>query len=206
MKVLAINGSPHANGSTRAVLDVLQSELQNEGIETEIIHIGSGPVRGCVGCGGCRKMEPPRCVYDDDIANRIIDALPSADGVILAAPVHYAGIAGAMKCVLDRVFYAGSSLMYYKVGMAFTVMRRSGGSATFDHLNHYFEFARMPIASSQYWNIAHGAVAEDVAKDLEGVQIMRTAAKNMAWLMKSIAAGKVPPPAVEPSLRTNFVR
>ena len=206
MKVLAINGSPHEHGTCRAAIDVFAVQLQEEGVETQIITVGGDPVRGCIGCNACRKMETPKCTFGDDMVNDIIEAAKTADGILVFTPVHFCGIAGALKCVLDRTFYAGKGYMKHKVGMGFAVLRRSGGTATFDVINHYFEFAQMPIASSHYWNVVHGAKAADLPGDEEGIQILKVGAKNMAWLMKSIQAGGIAPPAAEPLVRTNFVR
>lgn len=208
MKILAINGSPHAKGSTYTALKLAAEELEKEGIEVEIVHIGLEPIRGCDGCGACVKMADPKCIFGDDIVNVCIERSKTADGLIIGSPVHFSGIAGSMKCFLDRFFYAGGTArLQYKAGMALAALRRSGGVATFQQLNNYLTFAKMAIPASQYWNVIHGTTPEEVMKDAEGVQIMRTAGRNMAWLMKLIKNGAaIARPAQEPRERTNFIR
>ena len=207
MKVLLLNGSPHKNGTTFAALSEVASTLEVQGIETEIFHVGNGPIHGCIGCGRCKSEG--RCVYQEDIVNVIIEKAKSADGFIFGAPVHYAGPAGIMHTVLDRVFYAGSHAFSYKPGAAVVVCRRGGATASFDSLNKYFTIANMPVVPSQYWNMVHGANAEDAKKDAEGMQTMRTLARNMAWMLKCFAAGReagITLPEKEPVQRTNFIR
>ncbi len=204
MKVLLLNGSPHEQGSTYRALQEAASALQNNGIETEVIHI-SGPLPGCDGCGVCRETNG-RCVYDDQV-NACLDAFSRADGLIVGAPVHYSGIAGTMKCFLDRFFYAGSKDFRLKPAAAVAVLRRSGGVATFDQLNHYFTICGMYVVSSSYWNVVHGNNAEQVEQDLEGMQIMRELGNNMAYFLKKFAAsGEVPPPEKEKKIGMNFIR
>lgn len=207
MKVLLVNGSPHPRGTTYTALSEVSRTLNEEGIETEIFHVGAGAVHGCMDCGGCGKTG--RCVFDDDAANRIIEKARESDGFIFGAPVHYAGPAGVMHTLLDRAFYAGKSAFAYKPGAAVVCCRRGGASASFDSLNKYFTIADMPVVPSQYWNMVHGANAEDAALDAEGLQTMRTLARNMAWMLKCFAAGRehgVPMPEKEPHLWTNFIR
>ncbi len=208
MKVLAINGSPHAKGSTFTAINFVADELKKENVEVEIVHIGAKPIQGCTACRSCLKMDDPRCIFADDAVNECIEKSKSVDGIIFGTPVYFAGIAGSMKCFLDRFFYAGGrDRMQYKVGLGLVALRRSGGVTAFQQLNIFMEFANMMIVGSQYWNVIHGMSAEEVVRDEEGAQIMRTAGKNMAWLMKSVAAGKhISLPEKEPRTATNFIR
>lgn len=208
MKVLLVNGSPHKNGCTYTALCEIKDTLLKNGVESEIFNIGTSPVRGCAGCGGCAYTDG-KCVFDDDIVNTLIEKAKTADAFIFASPVHYASPAGALCAVLDRVFYAGGKYFAYKPGAAVVSCRRSGSTASLDVLNKYFLINNMPVVSSQYWNMVHGAKPEDVLKDEEGLQIMRTLAKNTAWLLKCIEAGEkdgISIPEKEPKKRTNFIR
>lgn len=203
MKVLLINGSPHANGCTYTALSEVAKTLEAQGIETQIFQIGKGPVRGCIACGGCAKLG--KCVFDDDPANELIRLMHEADGIVVGSPVYYAGPNGALCALLDRAFYAGGSFAF-KPAAAVVSARRSGTTAAMDRLNKYFTINRMPVVSSQYWNGVHGFTAEDVKKDEEGMQTMRTLGYNMAWMLKSIAEGKQPLPVIEPWRPTHFIR
>lgn len=207
MRVLAINGSPNEKGCCYTALGIIAEELKKEAIDTQIFHIGTKPIGGCVACRLCAKKDPVECVYDD-VVNKAIALSKEADGFIFASPVHFSGIAGNMKSFMDRFFFAGGpQRLAYKAGMSIVSVRRSGGSATFDQLNHYLHYSKMIIPSSQYWNIIHGHTnPADVHEDKEGVQIMQVAARNLAWAMKLIAEGKIAPPVAEAPLRTNFVR
>ena len=208
MKVLLVNGSPHEKGCTYTALCEIAKELNNLSVETEIFWLGKNPVRGCIGCGGCAKNNG-RCVFNDDVTNTLIDKAVTADGFIFGSPVHYAAPSGTVCAVLDRAFYAGGSNFRYKPGAAVLSCRRAGSTAAFDVLNKYFTISNMPIVSSGYWNMVHGSKAEDVLKDEEGLQVMRTLGKNMAWLLKCIENGKnagIERPADEPKIRTNFIR
>ncbi len=208
MKVLLVNGGPHEKGCTYTALTEIEKELNNAGVETEIFWLGKKAVRGCVGCGGCAK-NGGHCVFDDDIANTLIDKAESADGFVFGSPVHYAAPSGTICAVLDRAFYAGGKNFKYKPGAAILSCRRAGSTAAFDVLNKYFTISNMPIVSSGYWNMVHGSKAEDVLKDEEGLQVMRTLGKNMAWILKCIDSGKnngIERPADEPKIRTNFIR
>ena len=208
MKVLLVNGAPHEKGCTYTALCEIENELKSAGIETEIFWLGNKPVRGCIGCGGCANNNG-RCVFDDDIANTLIDKAAECDGFIFGSAVHYAAPSGTICAVLDRAFYAGGRNFKYKPGAAVLSCRRAGSTAAFDVLNKYFTISNMPIVSSGYWNMVHGAKAEDVLKDEEGLQVMRTLGKNMAWLLKCIYLGKengVIRPAGERKIRTNFIR
>ncbi len=208
MKVIAINGSPKSEGNTYHALKMVTDQLEKEGIETEIIHVGNKNIRGCLACGGCAKNQNERCVIDDEV-NSIIQQLKDADGIIIGSPVYYASIAGTMKCFLDRTFYTASAnggLFRHKVGASVVAVRRSGEVATFDHLNHYFTLGEMFIASSNYWNVIHGRLPGEVLQDEEGVQIMRVLGKNIAFLLNSIAQNKENLPEKEQKIMTNFIR
>lgn len=208
MKVLLVNGAPHQSGCTHTALCEIEKELNKEGIETEIFWLGNKPVRGCIGCGGCANNEK-HCVFNDDVANTLIDKAKESDGFIFGSAVHYAAPSGTICAVLDRAFYAGSAHFAYKPGAAVLSCRRAGSTAAFDVLNKYFTISSMPVVSSGYWNMVHGAKAEDVLKDEEGMQIMRTLGRNMAWLLKCIENGKgngIVKPQAEPKIRTNFIR
>lgn len=207
MKVLLINGSPKAKGCTYTALAEIAKELEKENIETEIFHVGNKPIRGCMACNGCSKTNG-KCVFDDDTVNIALEKAKEADGFIFGSPVHYASASGAITSFLDRFFYAGNGFQY-KPGAAIVSCRRGGSTAAFEQLNKYFTISNMPIVSSQYWNMVHGNTPEEVKQDLEGMQTMRTLGKNMAWLLKSIQAGKeagVKLPEKEPRAVTNFIR
>jgi len=207
MKVLLVNGSPHEKGCTYTALSEVASALNKEGIETEIFHIGTAPVRGCIGCGGCSGKG--KCVFDDDIVNRLIEKIDRIDGLVIGSPVHYASAGGAITSVLDRLFFAASGKLSYKPCACIASARRAGTTATLDQLMKYPTINRMPLVSSQYWPMVHGNTPDEVRQDKEGMQIMRTLGKNMAWLLKCIEAGKqagVSLPEREPTERTNFIR
>lgn len=211
MKVVAINGSPHKGGNTYHALAVVGEALKAEGIDFEIIHIGNKAIRGCIACGKCKQNMDERCTITTDPVNEWIQTLKQADGVILAAPVYYAGIAGTMKCFLDRVFYVSGSngnIFRHKVGAAVVVARRSGGSMTFDSLNHYLLYSEMILATANYWNILHGRAPGEVLQDEEGVQIMEVLGSNMAWLLKmrELAKDVLPEPKQVQKVMTSFVR
>ncbi|OOM76855.1 iron-sulfur flavoprotein [Clostridium puniceum] len=207
MKVLLINGSPKVKGCTYTALTEIAKELEKENIEAEIFHVGNKPVRGCMACGGCYKTNGV-CVFNDDTVNEALEKAKEADGFIFGSPVHYAAASGAITSFLDRFFYAGNSFQY-KPGAAIVSCRRGGSTAAFEQLNKYFTISNMPVVSSQYWNMVHGNTPEEVKQDLEGMQTMRTLGKNMAWLLKSIQAGKeagISLPEKESRAVTNFIR
>lgn len=207
MKVLLLNGSPHQYGCTHTALTEVAEELNRLGVETEEIWVGNKPVRSCIGCGGC--FQEKKCVFAEDRVNECVEALKNADGFIVGAPVHYAGPAGACTAFLDRVFYGKSSLFAYKPAAAVVSCRRGGASAAFDRINKYFTISSMPVVSSQYWNAVHGNTPDEVKQDLEGMQIMRTLARNMVWMLRCIEAGKasgVQYPEKEKRVNTNFIR
>ena len=208
MKVIAINGSPKANGNTYTALTLVGEELQKESIEFEIIHIGNKLIRGCMACGSCAKTLNEQCIVNDEV-NACLQKLKAADGILLGTPVHYSGIAGTMKSFLDRLFYvagANGGMFRHKVGASVVAVRRSGGVPTFDALNHYINYAEMILPGSNYWNVIHGREPGEVLKDHEGNQIMRVLGKNMAWLLKLVEAGKAQAPPREDKIVTNFVR
>lgn len=208
MKVIAINGSPKAEGNTYQALKIVTEALEQEGISTEIIHVGNKSIRGCIACGWCYEQKNEKCVFDDDV-NEIIQKLKTADGIIIGSPVYYASIAGTMKSFLDRTFYVASAnggLFRHKVGASVVAVRRSGEVATFDHLNHYFTITEMFIASSNYWNVIHGRMPGEALQDEEGTQTMRVLGKNMAFLIKSIAQNALALPEKEVKIMTNFIK
>ncbi len=206
MKVLLINGSPNEKGCTNRALTEVAETLQKEGVESEILWLGKKPVAGCIACGHCKKEG--LCVFDD-LVNSVVRRLDSFDALIVGSPVYYAGPSGQVMAFLDRLFYTAGRRMAGKLGAAVVSCRRGGASAAFDRLNKYFMMNCMPVVSSQYWNQVHGNTPEEVEQDEEGLQTMRTLAKETAWLLKNIEAGRaqgIPRPAPEPRLRTNFIR
>ena len=205
MKVLMLNGSPHAQGNTALALREMEKIFTECGIEVETVHVGNQAIRGCVACGYC--FQNGKCVVDDAV-NEIAAKFADCDGLVIASPVYYASANSTLTALLDRLFYSTSFDKTMKVGAAIAVARRGGCSATFDQLNKYFTISGMPVASSQYWNSVHGAAAGEAQGDLEGIQTMRTLANNMVFLMKSIAIGKEKYglPKKEAPQRTNFIR
>lgn len=206
MKVLLINGSPHKDGCTFTALSEIAKVLNEQGIETQIYHIGNKPIHGCEACGAC--YESGYCVFAEDGVNECVDLTVQADGLIVGSPVYYASPNGALLAFLDRMFFAKSHKFANKPAAAIVNCRRGGASSSFDVLNKYFTISNMPVVSSQYWNGTHGTTPEEVKRDLEGLQIMRTLGNNMAWLIKCIDAAKdkVPFPQREPWQPTNFIR
>lgn len=210
MKVLLVNGSPHKKGCTWTALSEVAKTLKKEDIEAEIFWIGSKPLAGCTACKSCAKTG--RCMFDDTV-NEFLDIAQDADGYIFGSPVHFAAATGAITSFMDRVFYtnlqAGKQTFYLKPAAAVVSARRAGTTATFDQLNKYFTLSEMPVISSRYWNMVHGAKPEDVKKDLEGLQTMRVLARNMAYFLKCKEAGQkagVPLPVREETVFTNFIR
>ena len=205
MKVLLLNGSPRVNGNTMVALNEMVKVFTEEGVEAEIIQVGSRETRGCIACGACGKNG--KCVFDD-VVNEIAPKFEEADGIVVASPVYYASANATLIACLDRLFYSTSFDKRMKVGASVAIARRGGCSATFDELNKYFTISGMPVASSQYWNSVHGGAAGEALQDAEGLQTMRTLAKNMTFLMKSIALGKEKYglPEVEPRQSTSFIR
>lgn len=205
MKVLLINGSPNAKGCTYTVLEEVSKTLNQEGIETEIIHVGNKDIRGCIACRKCKTNG--KCVFND-IVNEVAPKFNECDGIIIGSPVYYASANGTLISFIDRLFYSMPADKTMKVGAAVVSCRRGGNTTTFDEINKYFTISGMPVASSQYWNMVHGNSPEEVKQDLEGMQTMRTLGKNMAFLMKSIQFGKEQfgLPEKESHIFTNFIR
>lgn len=205
MKVLMINGSPREGGNTALALAEMAKVLQEEGAEVETVQVGREAVRGCVACYGCGKLG--KCVYDD-MVNELAPKFAEADGLVVGSPVYYASANATLSALLDRLFMSTKFDKTMKVGAAVAVARRGGITATFDQLNKYFFISGMPVASGQYWNGVHGRVPGEADQDLEGMQQMRTLARNMAFLMKSIALGKEAYglPEREEGIHTNMIR
>lgn len=207
MKVLMVNGSPHKNGCTFTALSQVEKSLHQQGIETEILHIGSRPVQGCTACGHC-FTGPDRCVFDDDLVNRVLEKGEQADAFVFGSPVYYASGAGSMIAFMDRLFFAGDCFKN-KPGACVVSARRAGTTAALDQMLKYLTISNMMVVGSQYWAMVHGSTPEEVQKDLEGMQVMRTLGLNMAWLLKCIEAGKqagVELPEREKRVWTNFIR
>ena len=205
MKVLMLNGSPKASGNTYLALHEMEKIFAEEGIETELIHVGNKDIRGCIACTKC--FETGKCVFND-IVNEIGEKFKECDGLVVGSPVYYASANATLIALLTRLFYSTPFDKTMKVGAALVAARRGGLSSTFDELNKFFTISGMPVASGQYWNSTHGLTPGEAAKDPEGLQSMRTLAKNMSFLIKSIRLGKEAYglPEKEPVIRTNFIR
>ena len=204
MKVIAFNGSPHNDGVIAKGISIMKEALEREDIAVEVLHVGDKNIQGCMACRKC--MELKRCVISGDCVNEAFEKMQAADGVILGSPVYYGGVAGTFKSFLDRLFFPGPD-MQFKVGATVVSLRRTGGISTFHQLNNYFNLSQMIITPGVYWDVIHGNNAEETLKDREGIQIMEIQAQNMAWLIKTLAAGKkelpLPPPVER--VRTNFI-
>mgnify|MGYP002563182639 CR=1 FL=1 len=207
MKVLLVNGSPHKNGSTDRALQEVAKTLEAGGVETEIFWIGTAPIGGCIGCGGCGKKG--ECVFGGPVVEFVRKA-KTADGFVFGSPVHYAAASGNMTSFLDRAFYsADADVFRFKPAAVVTAARRGGTTASFDVLNKYFTICEMPVVSSTYWNNVHGRLPGEAAQDAEGLQTMRNIGQNMAWLLKCIEAGKaagIDVPVAERGQMTNYIR
>jgi multimeric flavodoxin WrbA len=203
MKVVAFNGSPHKEGVVYHGILAMQEELEQAGIQTEVVHVGGDDIRGCIHCSKCRGQG--KCIFDDDIVNASREKLNAADGIILGSPVYYGGIAGTFKSFLDRLFFPGVQARY-KVGAVVASLRRSGGISTFHQLNNYFNLAQVILAPSVYWEVIHGNNPTQLEEDREGLSIMRITGRNMAWLIKTIAASQEAWPEMIKREATNFVR
>ena len=206
MKVILVNGSPHEKGCTDTALCEAAQALEKNGVETERFWLGNKPLSGCIGCGFCRKAG--RCVFDDCV-NEFVEKAKTAHGFLFGTPVHYASASGAITSFMDRAFYSGSSVFAGKPAAAVASCRRGGASAALDQINKYFGICGMPTGPSQYWNMVHGNTPDEVIKDEEGMQTMRTLGNNMAWLLTCIEAGNkagIAYPTREPVIRTNFIR
>ena len=202
-KVILLNGSPHASGCTATALEEMVKIFEAEGIETELIHVGNKSIRGCISCGQCSKNG--KCVFND-LVNEVAPKFEAADGLVVGSPVYYGGPNGTILSFMDRLFYSTSFSKQMKVGAAVVSCRRGGNTATFDVLNKYFTISSMPVAASTYWNQVHGCSADDVRKDLEGLQTMRNLARNMAFMIRAIADAKEKYgyPEMERECFTNF--
>lgn len=205
MKVLMINGSPNAKGNTYVALSEMEKIFKQEGVETELLHVGNQDIRGCIGCGSCR--ETGKCVFDD-LVNETAAKFEVCDGMVVGSPVYYASANATLAAFLTRLFYSTHFDKTMKVGASVVAARRGGLSAAFDELNKFFTISGMPVASGQYWNSIHGMAPGEAAQDVEGLQSMRTLARNMTFLMKSIALGREAYgiPERESFERMNFVR
>ena len=205
MKVLLLNGSPHVRGNTALALCEMEKAFAENGIETELIQVGSRPIRGCMACGYC--AEHGKCVIDD-LVNEVAEKFREADGLVVASPVYYASANATLIALLDRLFFSRSYETRMKVGASVVVCRRGGASAAFDELNKYFTISNMPVVSSQYWNSVHGLEPGEAAQDAEGLQTVRVLARNMSFLIKSIALGKeqLGLPEQEEPVFTHFIR
>ena len=207
MKVILLNGSPKAKGCTFTALNEIATVRNAENVETEILQCGNKPVRDCIACGGC--VGKNRCVFDDDIANELIEKMKTADGLIVGSPVYYAHPSGRVLSILDRAFYAGKAVFTHKPAACVVSSRRGGNAASFDAINKHFTISQMPVVSSTYWNMVFGNSPDEVKQDAEGLQTMRNLARNMAWLLKCIAAGRangIAAPAQTKTIMTNFNR
>lgn len=207
MKVLLINGSPRQQGNTATALAEVAKQLSKEGIESEITWIGNKPIRGCVACGQCAAKGLGRCVFDDDVCNKISEKFEEANALIVGSPVYYGQPNGALLSIIQRAFYSNGANIAGKPAASIAVCRRGGATATFESLNMPFQMMNMPIVTSQYWNIVYGRAAGEAAMDKEGLQTMRTLARNMAWLLKSTNGEKAPGrPTEEPWDAMHFIR
>ena len=206
MKVILVNGSPHKQGCTYTALKEIKITLEKNGIETEEFWLGNKPIAGCIGCGNC--LQTGKCFVDDKV-NEFLEKVPSTDSFIFGTPVHFASGSGIITSFMDRVFYGRRNLFKNKLAACVVSCRRGGATSTFDQINKYFAMNNMPIVTSQYWNMVHGSKPEDVLKDEEGMQTMRTLANNMAWLLKCIESGKklgIKEPENEKIIQTNFIK
>lgn len=204
MKIIAFNGSPHSGGVVAGGISVMKKELEKEDISVEVIHVGNKAVRGCLDCGRCETLG--HCAVEGDMVIECAEKLKSADGIILGSPVYYGGIAGTFKSFLDRLFFPGPD-MRYKVGATVASVRRTGGLAVFHQLNNYLNLAEVIITPGVYWDVIHGNTQEELSEDAEGLHIMEVQGRNMAWLLKALAAGKketAPPPPLQRKW-TNFI-
>ena len=207
MKVLLINGSPRKDGNTSIALSEVAKQLSVEGIDSEIVWIGNKPIRGCIACGQCKEQALGRCVFDDDVCNRISGKFAEADALIVGSPVYYGQPNGALLSIIQRAFYSNGANISGKPAASVAVCRRGGATAVFEALNMPFQMMNMPIVTSQYWNIVYGRTPGDASLDAEGLQTMRTLARNMAWLLKSTNGAKAPGrPADEAWEAMHFIR
>ena len=207
MKVLLINGSPHKDGNTSIALSEVAKQLAHEGIDSEMVWIGNKPIRGCIACGQCKEQALGRCVFDDDVCNQISAKFAEADALVVGSPVYYGQPNGALLSIIQRAFFSNGANISGKPAASVAVCRRGGATAVFEALNMPFQMMNMPIVTSQYWNIVYGRTPGDAALDTEGLQTMRTLARNMAWLLKSTNGAKAPGrPADEAWEAMHFIR
>ncbi len=204
LKVLLINGSPHRNGNTFIALSEVAKALEAERIKTEIFPIGNRPIQGCIACYKCNKTGI--CVFKDEPYLTLRQKTEEADGIIIGSPVYFGGPSGTLCSLLDRLFYSSGHLVQYKPAASVVVCRRGGASASFDRLNKYFTILNMPVVASNYWNSVHGRNPGEALQDAEGLQTMRTLARNMAWMLRNLRKNGTVPPEVEPRIHTNFIR
>jgi len=207
MKVLLINGSPHEKGCTYTALREAADAMEACGVETEILWVGKVPTRGCIACGGCNNAG--KCVFDDDMVNRVGELAQTADGFVFGSPVYYAGLNGTLSSLMDRLFYSQGRYFRHKPAAAVVSARRAGTTTALDEIQKYFGLCEMPLVNSSYWAMVHGSKAEDARQDEEGMQVMRNLGRNMAWLLGCIEAGRekgITPKDNEYGVRTNFIR
>ena len=205
MKVLLVNGSPHKDGCVFTSLSEVAGALKNNGIDSEIFWIGNQAVQGCIGCWKCHEDGARGCVFQDRLYTEFVTKMKSSDGLVIGAPVYYAGPPGSLCSILDRVFFSAGKYFEFKPAACVVNCRRGGASATFDRLNKYFTILQMPVVSSQYWNSTHGFTPDEVRLDQEGLQTMRTLGNNMAYMLKTATKSGIPHPAQEPRIQTNFI-
>ena len=206
-KVLLLNGSPHAKGCTYTALGIVANELEKNGIEADIVHVGHKDIHGCIGCYRCAELK--RCVFDKDIVNELAAKFEQADGLVVGSPVYFAGASGTLISLMDRLFFSTKFEKRFKVGAAVCSARRAGTTSTLDQLNKYFLHGEMPVAGSRYWNMVHGNTPEEVLCDEEGCQVMRYLGRNIAFLIKAIARQRDAEglPETEPKrIATNFIK
>ena len=206
MKVLLVNGSPHQKGCVFTALTEISKTLAEQGIESEIFHIGSSPVQGCIACYVCQKEDAQGCVFKDQLYLDFVDRIKNCDGIVIGSPVYYASAPGSLCAILDRVFFSANRYLVHKPAACVVNCRRGGASATFDRLNKYFTILQMPVVSSQYWNSTHGHNPREIVQDIEGMQTMRTLARNLAHTLKTAEKAALPLPENEPIVLTNFIR
>ncbi|MDR0884835.1 MAG: flavodoxin family protein [Clostridiales Family XIII bacterium] len=208
MKIIAFNGSPHKDGNTYQALSAVLAEVAKSGIETEIVQVGSATIAGCLGCGGCMNNKNEKCVIATDQVNEWFQLAKEADGFIIGSPVYFAGVAGTMKCFLDRFFYinfANNNLFRHKIGASVVALRRSGGTVTWDELNRFFMSSEMILPTSNYWNIVHGLTSGEIEQDKEGIQVLKILGENIAFATKAIHAAKGTEAPQQEKEFTNFI-
>lgn len=206
MKVLLVNGSPEEKGCTYTALSEIAGTLADEGVESEIMWLGKTPINDCINCGGCAKLRKNRCVFDNDIVNRLLEKAEECDGFVFGSPVYYGHADGRILSVLDRAFFSGNRIFKHKVGAVVVSARRAGTTCAIDDLMKYLTISQMFVVSSQYWNMVHGFTPEEVKQDGEGMQTMRVLARNMAYLLKCLDVAKdIEKPKTEKRIMTNFI-